>query len=140
MTLFDIATDCDCRNRYCRTCNPPETPYAGSSGWSGSDTSKARADRKDSDGTTGANQALTLAMLAKQGPTGLTWSELADATDWHHGTASGVLSVLHKTGRIHRLTETRQRCKVYVLPAHVNDRPTENQGRHKECPHCGGEL
>ena len=139
-TLFDIDTACACGNRYCRQCNPPETPYNGSSGWSGSRTSKARADSRDADGTTGANQTTTLALLNNAGPHGLTWHELADTTGWHHGTASGVLSVLHKTGRIDRLTETRKRSKVYVSPAHVNGRPTETQGRVKECPHCGGHL
>jgi hypothetical protein len=46
----------------------------------------------------------------------MTWKELAVETGWHHGTASGVLSVLHicKEGAIVRTYTTRNRCKVYV--------------------------
>lgn len=43
-------------------------------------------------------------------------------TDLHHGQASSVLSVLHKEGRLARLTEKRERCAVYVLPEYVGDR------------------
>jgi hypothetical protein len=39
-----------------------------------------------------------------------------------------VLSDLHKAGRIARLTEERNRCKVYVLPEYVNGRETEPHG------------
>lgn len=60
---------------------------------------------------------------------GATWQEVALAIGLHHGAASGALSVLHKTGHIARLAETRTRCKVYVLPQYVLDRPTEPHGR-----------
>jgi len=35
---------------------------------------------------------------------------------------------LHKVGKLVRLTEVRGKCKVYVLPQYVNDRPTETHG------------
>jgi hypothetical protein len=70
-----------------------------------------------------------LAFLAGCGPWGVTWLELAAVLDVHHGSASGVLSVLHKGGRICRLTERRNRCKVYCLPEYVNGRETEPHGR-----------
>lgn len=103
----------------------PDLPYAGTSGYSGTDTSEQRARTADNDGTTGKRQARTLGSLAQAGSLGLTWKELADLHGWHHGTASGSLSVLHRTERIARLTERRNRCKVYVLPKHVDKRPTE---------------
>lgn len=120
----------------------PVLPYAGTSGWSGSDTSEARAVGADRDGTTRDRQATVVGLLRLAGFHGVTWTELGDATGWHHGTASGALSVLHKEGRIKRLTERRNRCKVYALPEYVGDRATEPHGRNRstECPHCGGEL
>ncbi len=57
----------------------------------------------------------------------MTWKEIAQETGWHHGTASGALSVLHKVGAIARLAETRSRSAVYVLPAHVAGRPVSGR-------------
>lgn len=138
----------------CLWCNPlPVLPYAGTSGWSGSDTSKARAVEADRDGTTTARQMRTLTLLRDAGVTGLTWKEMSDITGEHHGQVSGSLSNLHKEGLIARLSESRLRCKVYVLPEHVNGRDTEPFGRkpsapsddpvpvpadeRRECPECG---
>lgn len=119
-------------------------PYAGTSGWSGTDTSEDRARLADTDGTTRTNQAVAVKHLARLGAVGLTWKDLATATGWHHGTASGTLSVLHKEGVIARLTERRMRCKVYVLPEWVMGRDTETHGRNTAtvphpCPICGYE-
>lgn len=131
----------NCTGPGCFTCRAmahiPATPYAGTSGWSGSDTSKARAVDADQSGITASRQRQTLTYLEQRGAMGATWRELADATDWHHGTASGVLSVLHKTGAITRLAMSRDRCKVYVLPAYVHGRRTEGHGREHTCPACG---
>lgn len=114
-------------------------PYAGTSGWSGSTTSKERAQRDDSAGVTRNRQSLVMQTLEHAGPKGLTWKEFGDLTGCHHGTASGALSVLHKEGHIARLNERRNSCLVYVLPEHVNGRVTGEQGRKKKCAHCGGE-
>lgn len=105
-----------------------ELPYAGTSGWSGSETSKARAATDDASGRTKRRQQETLASLAQAGDLGLTYKELGEIHGWHHGQSSGALSVLHKTGHINRLTEKRNRCKVYVLPQHANDRTIEPYG------------
>jgi hypothetical protein len=110
----------------------PVLPYAGTSGWSGSSTSKARAVTADSDGTTSERQAATIRYLAAMGSSGVTVAELREYTGWHHGQASGVLSVLHKESVIARLAESRQRCKCYVLPEFVNGRATEPHGRTKK--------
>ena len=118
----------------------PEAPYSGTSGWSGSDSSEERARVQDADGTTGKRQIAALTYLANRGVHGSTWKELADALGLHHGSASGVLSVLHLTERIARLKETRNRCKVYVSLDWIQNRETEKQGVRKSCPHCGGHL
>lgn len=114
----------------------PLTPYAGTSGWSGSATSRERAHREDTDGTTEARQRAVLAYLAEQGWYGATVNELVDNTPWHHGQASGALSNLHKAGLIARLAgreHRRQRCAPYVTLANVGGRETApyvpNKGR-----------
>ena len=113
-------------------------PYADTSGWSGSDTSRARAVSADRDGTTSAHQRQALESLAWRCSEGVTWRELADEYGWHHGTASGVLSVLHKDGVIARLSTSRQRCKVYVLRRWIGARETERHGRKaRPCSKCG---
>jgi hypothetical protein len=109
----------------------PVLPYAGTSGHSGSDTSRERAARADADGTTAQRQLDTLAHLDHAGAEGLTYRELGDLTGMHHGQSSGSLSNLHMVGEIERLTEARNRCKVYVLPAYVNGRETEPYGRKR---------
>ena len=120
--------------------NQPELPYSGTSGHSGTDTSKARALHADRSGKTALRQAQALNLLSQREMAGLTWKEFSEITGLHHGTASGVLSVLHKTGRIARLKETRNGCKVYVDVFCVQGRVIEKQGRKKCCPHCGGNL
>lgn len=117
-------------------------PYAGTSGYAaGVATSEERARREDADGTTSRRQKAVINLLLNHYGTGgrwigredgVTWKELADIMGWHHGQASGVLSTLHKAGRISRLTERRDRCFVYVLPEHVNGRDTQEQGRPKQ--------
>lgn len=102
----------------------PETPYGGTSGWSGSETSRERAEKADADGTTSQRQSQTLDIVSSCGSRGITWRELSARQGWHHGTASGVLSVLHKTGHLARLTQRRDRCQIYVLPVHVDGRET----------------
>ena len=120
--------------------NQPELPYSGTSGHSGTDTSKERALHADRSGKTALRQAQALNLLSQREMAGLTWKEFSEITGLHHGTASGVLSVLHKTGRIARLKETRNGCKVYVDVFCVQGRVIEKQGRKKCCPHCGGNL
>lgn len=109
----------------------PLTPYAGSSGWSGSDTSHERADRDDGSGVTGRRQRQVMDLLGESGERGITWGELAHILDVHHGAASGALSVLHKDGRIARLADRRAGSKVYVLPQYVAGRVTEAHAHNK---------
>ena len=118
----------------------PELPYDQTSGHSGTDTSKARAVEADRSGKTAMRQAQALELINQNCGRGLTWKEFSLITGLHHGTASGVLSVLHKAGRIARLKESRNGCKVYVGLNWVENRIVEKQGRNKCCPHCGGNL
>lgn len=73
-------------------------------------------------------RAQALETLFLSGPDGITWKELSLRYGWHHGSASGVLSALHKDGMIARLTDRRQGCYIYVLPNHVGVRPTRPHG------------
>lgn len=100
----------------------PFLEYNQTSGWSGSETSRERAQRHDSDGTTRDVQKLALTMLAILRHEGITWAELANLANVHHGTASSALTNLHKAGRITRLAERRGRSQIYVLPEHVAGR------------------
>ena len=120
------------------TLDAPALPYAGTSGWSGSLTSQDRAVTADENGTTRDRQQTVLGLLYLAGFDGLTWKDLSESTGWHHGTASGALSVLHKEGRVARLSETRSRSKVYVIPGYAGDRATEAHGRKAHtCSNCG---
>lgn len=125
----------------------PSLPYVNldgspSVGHAGSDTSARRAKRETA--KAGDHQALVISLLEDKQYYGLTFGDLMEATGWHHGTASGVLSNLHAGDRIHRLSVQREGRKVYVLPEYVGGRRTENYGRRDipegqiKCPHCGG--
>lgn len=119
--------------------NTPELPYAGTSGWSGSATSRDRATQNDTDGTTQRTQDAALDLASRAGARGIIVTELR-AAGFHHGQASGALSVLHKAGHLARLTERRDRCSIYVTTDNINNRETAPQGRNKPCPceHCPG--
>lgn len=110
----------------------PFLPYAGTSGYSGTSTSEARARREDSNGVTHTTQKRILSLLHIRGGYGITIAELrALISEKHHGSLSGALSVLHKAHEISRLSEERDGCKIYVLPDCVLDRETEEHGREK---------
>jgi hypothetical protein len=102
-------------------------PYAGTEGYAGSETSRQAAFREVVHGTASKRQRYILILAERAKDKGITVAELRDAS-LHHGRVSGALSVLHKVGKLSRLTEVRGRCKVYVLPEFVNDRPTEPHG------------
>lgn len=115
----------------CSWCNPAK-PYRTADGertigWSGTDTSRERARKTDAS----YKQDLAIRMLAEARDYGVTVVDLRDVPGiGHHGTASGTLSNLHKAGKIARLHESRDRCKVYVLPEFTNGRQTEPYGRN----------
>ena len=102
-------------------------PYKGTEGYAGSDTSEERARRDVISGTASKRQRYVLILAGRAKERGITVAELRDV-NLHHGRVSGALSVLHKTGKLARLVESRGRCKVYVLPEYVNGRMTESHG------------
>jgi hypothetical protein len=116
-------------------------PYNGTAGWSGTDTSKARAIDNVKSGREKNHQILALKHLKLAGTSGVTWKELADSQGWHHGTASGVLSVLHQSGAIVRAIKARNRCKIYIHQDYKDLVIHEvYKKRKKLCPHCGNDI
>ena len=116
-------------------------PYNGTAGWSGADTSQQRALDNIHSGREENNQQKALRLLKLRGTTGLTWKELSTDTGWHHGTASGVLSVLHLSGAIVRTYTVRNRCKVYVHQNFKDEVKIEPRKKpEKFCPHCGHNI
>ena len=116
-------------------------PYNGTAGWSGTDTSKARAIDNLKSGREKNHQILALTHLKLSGLSGVTWKELADSQGWHHGTASGILSVLHQSGAIVRTIKRRNGCKVYVHQDYKDQVMHEvYKKREKLCPHCGNDI
>ena len=110
------------------------TPYAGTEGFSGTDTSRERAETKAASAK--RRQNAMLRYLAARGVKGATVVDVKRAPTEsagpmlprefaHHGTASGTLSILHRAGAIARLVETRDKAHVYVLPEHIDGRPFE---------------
>jgi len=113
-------------------------PYNGTAGWSGTNTSKERAMHNVRTGKEYNNQQKALYILKKAEKHGLTWKELSDLLGIHHGTASGVLSVLHKSGAILRTTRIRNGCKVYMDIMFTDKIEHEVYVQKvKPCPHCG---
>ena len=100
-------------------------PYAGTEGWSGTDTSRERAETRAVDGSAADVQKTILHEAALAMQDGVTVAELRARLRAHHGTISGCLTALHKGGLIERLAETRNKCKIYVLPQFIQGRETE---------------
>ena len=104
----------------------PDLPYARggrrTSGWSGSEASQQAVEEQDERGRTLDQQQQALAWLRKRSRYGGTQAELQLALECGHGTASRVLSVLHQSGKIERLSIKRLRSHIYVHPAFVSGR------------------
>lgn len=114
-------------------------PYAGTSGWSGSQTSYERAMANDESGLTSKNQMLFMSDLLFTGEHGLTAREWGHLHNLEHQTYSSIPSILHEGGFIERLTQKRGRHQVYVLPEYVNGRETATHRSKKQhtCSNCG---
>lgn len=98
-------------------------------GWAGSEASHERAIRDVKSGARNQRREQTIRSLAEATGRGLTWRELADLQGWHHGQASGILSVLHREGRISCLALKRGRSHIYMLTEYVDGRETREAGR-----------
>lgn len=108
----------------------PVTPYAGTSGWSGSTSSRDRALQDDTSGVTSERQLKVLELLEEAGAEGLTWGDISEILDLHHGQASNALSVLHMERYISRLTERRGKSQIYVRHHYVQGRETAPHKQH----------
>jgi len=108
---------------------PAGSEVESTDGWSGSPASHERAVMEQTLGTASRRRKQAVHQLGLAKERGLTWRDLADRLAMHHGQASGVLSVLHKEGRISCLLAKRNRCHIYVLHEYVNDRNTRPPGR-----------
>ena len=114
----------------------PITPYLGTGGSVPRDTSIARAAKDVKSGKLGERQNLVLKILRRVGDTGATWSELGIEMGLHHGQISGVLSNLHKEGRVFMLKETRlgshpychQGIRGHFQAEQIYDTPTRTAG------------
>lgn len=119
-------------------------PYAGTSGWSGSQTSYERAKINDTSGKTAKLQKMFLDDLERAGNLGLTSREWGDMHNLEHQTYSSVPSLLHLGGFIVRLTQRRGRHQVYVMPQWVNGRVESphksNKPKVTTCTNCGHTL
>jgi hypothetical protein len=116
-------------------------PYAGTSGWSGSETSKQRALDNDSQGITARRQKFVYDLVLKCEFLGITWREICILTGYDKSAGiAGTLSNLHKAGKIARLKQSRGRCAIYVGLPFVADRPTARHGgklKTHTCTNCG---
>ena len=115
----------------------PVTPYNGTGGWSGTQTSKDRAERMVSTGELSRTQALVIQQLAARRYDGCTVHEIQilkqDGNGYmHHGSVSGALSNLHQHGKISRLAEKRNNCHIYVLNHFAKDRQLSPFTPHKK--------
>ena len=105
----------------------PVKPYKGTGGWSGTETSKDRAEYDVRSGNLSRTQLLVVQALGDAMSHGCIVHEIKiprkDGNGYmHHGSVSGALSNLHMVGKISRLAEKRGNCHIYVLNKYVNDR------------------
>lgn len=91
----------------------PITPYRGTGGSVPREASIARAEHDVKSGKLGARQELVLSKLRRAGIIGATWKELGQELNLHHGQISGVLSNLHKEGRVFMLRHMRDGSHPY---------------------------
>ncbi len=119
-------------------------PYAGTSGWSGSQTSYERVKTLDKSGATAKYQKMFLDDLYRAGNEGLTSREWGELHGLEHQTYSSVPSVLHLGGFVVRLAQRRNRHQVYVIPQWVNGRVESphksNKVKMTACSNCGHTL
>lgn len=88
-------------------------PYAGTAGYVNQPASKDRANREAATGEATERAKQILRTLA-QHPAGLTYQQVGDLLNLHHGQSSGALSILHKNGVVFMLRKKINRCHVYV--------------------------
>lgn len=115
----------------------PVTPYNGTGGWSGTQTSRDRAERMVATGDLSRTQACVMKQLAQAQRDGCIVHEITILRQngngyMHHGSVSGALSNLHQHGKISRLESKRNNCHIYVLNEFVDGRELSPFTPHKK--------
>jgi len=87
--------------------------YAGTSGYVNQPASLARAITEANNGTSTERARHIMTYLAYK-QEGMTWRQLAETMNLHHGQISGALSNLHKSGHVFMLRQQRNKCHPYV--------------------------
>lgn len=88
---------------------------------------------------TSESQRRCYRFVARAGWEGATVAEVREAAakhGYHHGNISGPLSILHGFKALALLQEKRGGNHIYVLPEHVDGRPTRPKKRRSHCPGC----
>ena len=93
-------------------------PYAGTAGFVDQPASIERAKKEAASGKAVKRAKQILHTLSLH-PEGLTYKQVGDLLNLHHGQSSGALSILHQNGVVFMLQEKINRCHVYV---HSNQR------------------
>lgn len=96
-----------------------------------------RAVKESRDGTYKKRRDIIEHIVRASWLQGLTWSELSELLDLHHGQVSGVLSVLHDDGILVALAKTRLGSHPYIhkeIADHFNEsdlirRPAKTKAR-----------
>lgn len=88
-------------------------PYAGTAGYVNQPASKDRANREAATGEA-TERARQVLHTLHQHPAGLTYQQVGDLLNLHHGQSSGALSILHKNGAVFMLHQKMNRCHLYV--------------------------
>jgi hypothetical protein len=88
--------------------------YNGTAGYVNRPASKDRALRQRETKVLSDQAKKVLDMLNYAGRDGMTWRELGDALDLHHGQISGLLSNMHQKAMIFSLAQIRDRCHPYI--------------------------
>jgi len=88
-------------------------PYAGTAGFVEQPASKERAKKEATSGKAIKRARQILHTLSLH-PEGLTYKQVGDLLNLHHGQSSGALSILHQNGVVFMLRTKINRCHVYV--------------------------
>jgi len=88
--------------------------YNGTAGYVNRPASKERALRQKENGILSNQAKRVLDLLHYSGRDGMTWRELGDALDLHHGQISGLLSNMHQKGMVFSLVQIRDKCHPYM--------------------------
>lgn len=97
----------------------------GTSGHAGGASSRERAEREDAAGITGKRSQEVLRVLIRRAHRGATSAEVEYSLGIGHGSASGTLTRLQRTGKAIRSTTRRNRQEIYFAADHFPADHTE---------------